>query len=448
MAGRVRTSVAVLSAIFALILMLPTTALAGRGRSAPTVTVTADRVAIQPRAEPVRFTVISSEDATVTVIVAHGGGGADVATLAVDASVVAGVPLILTWNGTDGAGAGDKVPDDRYVATATGRGPDGTGTASASVWVDTAAPTIAWRSASPEPLTGTGSMELSFHLSDVGPPDQSMDMKLRVSDAFGRVVRRTTAVQLGPGTRTLAWDGRVGGGHLAPNGLYSLTLIATDIAGNVRESRALAVRVIRPVRSLKIYGVANSGNRVALTFDDCESAPAWRSILGTLKRTHAQGSIFCSGYRVAALPNLARRTVAQGVPIGNHGWDHPRLTGLTDAQIRSQLARTAAAWWRVARVTPIPYFRPPYGATNSRVERIAGQLGYRYTALWNVDPRDWSGISVSQVVHNVLSATRPGAIVVMHMKTVTAQALPAIIAGLRRRGLEPVSLPALLRATP
>jgi len=80
------------------------------------------------------------------------------------------------------------------------------------------------------------------------------------------------------------------------------------------------------------------------------------------------------------------------------------------------------------------------------LQGIAGQLGYRYTALWNVDPRDWSGISVSQVVHNVLSATRPGAIVVMHMKTVTAQALPAIIAGLRRRGLEPVSLPALLRA--
>lgn len=444
MTGRVRTFVAMLGAILVLILMLPTTALAGRGRSVPTVTVTADRLAIQPRAEPVLFTVTSSEDATVTVTVAHAGGGADVLTLAANEPVSAGVPLVLPWNGTDGAG--DKVPDDRYVASATGRGLDGTGTSNASVWVDGAAPTIGWRSASPEPLTGMGSMQLSFDLADAGPPDQTVAVKLRVSDASGRVVLRTTTAQLGLGTRTLAWDGRVGGGRLAPNGLYNLTLIATDIAGNVRESRALTVRVIRPVRSVKIYGVANSGSRVALTFDDCESAQAWRSVLGTLERTHAQGTIFCSGYRVTALPQLARRTVAQGIPIGNHGWDHPRLTGLTDAQIRSQLSRTSAAWWRVAGATPIPYFRPPYGATNSRVERIAGQLGYRYTALWNVDPRDWSGISVSQVIHNVLSATGPGGIVVMHMKTVTAQALPAIIAGLRRRGLQPVSLPALLRA--
>ena len=442
--GRIRTFAAMLGVTLALMLVLPGTAQAGRGRAAPTLTVTADRLAIQPRSEPVRFTVISSEDANVTVVLSHAEGGADVSTLAKTEPVLAGVPLVLTWNGTDGAG--NKAPDDRYVVTASGQGLNGTGTASASVWVDSVAPTIAWRNASPEPLTGTGSMDLSFDLADAGPPDQSMDVKLRVSDALGRVVLRTNAAQLDPGTGTLEWDGRVSGGRLAPNGLYTLMLIGTDIAGNVRESRALAVRVIRPVRSLKIHGVVNSGNRVALTFDDCESAQAWRSVLGTLERTHAQGTIFCSGYRVAALPQLARRTVAQGIPIGNHGWDHPRFTGLSDAQIRSQLSRTSAAWWRVAGATPIPYFRPPYGATNSRVERIAGQLGYRYTALWNVDPRDWSGISVSQVIHNVLSATRPGDIVVMHMKTVTAQALPAIIAGLRRRGLEPVSLPVLLRA--
>lgn len=287
-------------------------------------------------------------------------------------------------------------------------------------------------------------MRLSFDLADAGPQDAPVEVKLRVSDAYGRVMLRTSAVSFDLGTQTLAWTGRVASGRLAPNGLYRLTLIVTDIAGNARGSLASTVRVARPVRSLKIYGVADAGNRVALTFDDCGSSSAWRSILGTLQRTRAQGTVFCSGYRVAQEPVLARKTIAEGIPIGNHGWDHLDLTGITNAQVRSQLMRTSAAWWRVAGVTPIPYFRPPYGATNARVERIAGQLGYRYTAMWNVDPRDWSGISASQVVRNVLSATRPGGIVVMHMKSVTAHALPAIISGLRRRGLQPVSLPTLL----
>lgn len=447
MAGRVRTLAAMLGALLALSFAAPTVARAAHPRlprSAPTITVTTDRVAIRPRAQPVRITVTSSDDAPVTVTIAHGGGGPDVTTLADHEAVLAGVPLVLSWNGTDTAG--DKVPDDRYVTNVSAEGTGGTSTAGATVWVDSVAPTAAWRSASPEPLTGTGRMKLTFDLADDGPPDQPIGLRFRVQDAFGHVVRRTDAVQRMPGRRALSWDGRFDGGRLAPNGLYSITPIVTDVAGNLREGRARAVRIVRPVQSLKVYSVPHSGNRVALTFDDCGSSGAWGSILTTLERLHAQGTIFCSGYRVGASPQLARRTVAQGIPVGNHGWNHPTLTGLTDTQIRSQLTRTSAAWWRVAHVTPIPYFRPPYGTTNSRVERIAGQLGYRYTALWNVDPRDWSGISPSQVVHNVLSATRPGGIVVMHMKSVTARALPAIISGLRQRGLEPVSLPALIAA--
>ena len=444
MAGPVRTFVAILGALLALLLGLPGRALAARGRAVPTMTATADRVAIRPRAVPVSLTITSSEDAAVSVTIAGAGGGGSLITLADAQPVSAGVPVVLTWNGTDAAGA--VVPDGRYLASATAVGADGTATADIPVWVDAAAPTIAWRSVSPEPLTGTAPMRLSFDLADAGPQDAPVEVKLRVSDAYGRVVLRTTAASFDLGTRTLAWTGRIAGGRLAPNGLYRLTLIATDIAGNVRESRASTVRVVRPVRSLKIYGVANAGNEVALTFDDCGSSSAWRSILGTLQRTQTQGTVFCSGYRVAQEPVLARRTIAQRIPIGNHGWDHPDLTSISNAQIRSQLLRTSAAWWRVAGATPIPYFRPPYGVTNARVERIAGQLGYRYTALWNVDPRDWSGISVSQVVRNVLSATRPGSIVVMHMKSVTAQALPAIISRLRQRGLQPVSLPALLGA--
>src|SRR5436190_23395867 len=98
MAGGVRTLAAMLGALLALSFAAPTEASAAhrrRPRSAPTITVTTDRVAIQPRAQPVRFTVTSSDDAPVTVTVAHGGDGPDVTTLADHEAVLAEVPLVL-----------------------------------------------------------------------------------------------------------------------------------------------------------------------------------------------------------------------------------------------------------------------------------------------------------------------------------------------------------------
>jgi peptidoglycan/xylan/chitin deacetylase (PgdA/CDA1 family) len=66
--------------------------------------------------------------------------------------------------------------------------------------------------------------------------------------------------------------------------------------------------------------------------------------------------------------------------------------------------------------------------------------------LWDVDPRDWSGISAAEIQRRVLSSARSGSIVVMHVKAQTALAVRGILRGLRGRGLEPVTLSALLRA--
>jgi peptidoglycan/xylan/chitin deacetylase (PgdA/CDA1 family) len=46
----------------------------------------------------------------------------------------------------------------------------------------------------------------------------------------------------------------------------------------------------------------------------------------------------------------------------------------------------------------------------------------------------------------VLSHVHSGAIVCMHLRPQTAAALPAILAGLKARGYEAVSLPELFRA--
>jgi len=133
--------------------------------------------------------------------------------------------------------------------------------------------------------------------------------------------------------------------------------------------------------------------------------------------------------------------VQSGNELGNHSYSHPDLARLEAAEIRNELTRTNAV------VGPNSHFRPPYGTYNSQVLKMAGELGYHYTALWNVDPRDWSGIKASSVTSNVVSAVAPGSIVVLHDQfKATVDALPDILEGLKTHGLSAVTLSTLISA--
>ena len=66
--------------------------------------------------------------------------------------------------------------------------------------------------------------------------------------------------------------------------------------------------------------------------------------------------------------------------------------------------------------------------------------------IWDVDPQDWRRPGASVIASKVLGAIHPGAIVVMHVLSQTADALPSILAGLKRKHLVQSSLPELFAA--
>jgi peptidoglycan/xylan/chitin deacetylase (PgdA/CDA1 family) len=75
----------------------------------------------------------------------------------------------------------------------------------------------------------------------------------------------------------------------------------------------------------------------------------------------------------------------------------------------------------------------------------ARKLGER-VVLWSVDPGDWrTGVRPRQIVRAVLKAVRPGSIVILHDgggdRAATVAALPAIVKGIRRKGLRLVAIP-------
>jgi peptidoglycan/xylan/chitin deacetylase (PgdA/CDA1 family) len=312
-------------------------------------------------------------------------------------------------------------------------------------------------------------------LVDVHPPEARLvvpplalprpgpALALRVTDrAAGRVAVRAVVAERDGRRRALGgwrrWRGRPTTAALLAQlrslhaaGPLRVSVVARDGAGNVAESPAAWVDPA-PTAAPPLAVVRRVATRrpwVALTFDDGYDAAAIDSILSTLERTGTPATLCFNAVNAprwsAALRARIRRDAATGlVEICSHGYGHRTGAGTDEATARADLAANAT-WDRIAGVSSLPLYRPPYGAHGAGIDAAAHALGYRYELLWSIDTRDWSGPPVSAVVASA-TAARPGDIVLQHAIGVSAAALPGIIAGLHGRGLVPVRVDDLLAA--
>ncbi len=174
---------------------------------------------------------------------------------------------------------------------------------------------------------------------------------------------------------------------------------------------------------------------IYLTFDDGPDPVVCGQVLATLKAERAPATFFVVGQRVLRYPEVTRRMFADGHTIGNHSWDHARLTAQGYGTVLSEITRTQDVVTQVIGVRPA-LFRPPYGATNPRVATAAAAAGLR-TVNWTVDPRDWAQPGAGAITARVVAGARPGAIVLLHcLHPQTVVALPQIIRTLRARGYQ------------
>ena len=188
-----------------------------------------------------------------------------------------------------------------------------------------------------------------------------------------------------------------------------------------------------------------SSGAVALTFDDGWNTAACASIARTLRSHDAKGTFFVNGNHLRLQPAKWRR-ILKGMPVGNHTRSHRNLKLESSRVVTKQIRENEALHERILGRPMLKVLRPPYGAHDKRVRRLAGQLGYKHTVLWNVDTLDWKASStVGSIVSRATNA-RPGSIILMHCgRRTTAKALPAIIRHYKARGIELVGLGRLPR---
>lgn len=184
--------------------------------------------------------------------------------------------------------------------------------------------------------------------------------------------------------------------------------------------------------------------RLALTFDDFPSPGVSESLLSVLKAHGVPATFFVIGRKAAADPWLLRRAVAEGHLLGNHGYTHERLNGLSYEQVTSEINRCSRVIREATGISP-RYFRPPGGQRNGNVRLAAAEAGLRLT-MWDASSEDYNDPPPAKIVRDVLKTARGKDNVIVglhdgHWSTI--RALPELIHQLRLRGYMLVTLDGL-----
>jgi peptidoglycan-N-acetylglucosamine deacetylase len=188
---------------------------------------------------------------------------------------------------------------------------------------------------------------------------------------------------------------------------------------------------------------------IALSFDD-GPGPYTEGIVRTLVRLHVPATFFIVGQQLRYFAAGLRDELAHGFEVGDHTQNHALLTRLSPLGQYEQIQGAATGIERLG--APPPHlFRPPYGLYNAHTLATLRRLDM-LMVLWSIDPGDWRRPGVKAIVRGVLSAARPGAIVILHDgggdRSETRAALPAIVRGLRRRHYQLVTMAHLLTVDP
>ncbi len=195
---------------------------------------------------------------------------------------------------------------------------------------------------------------------------------------------------------------------------------------------------------LPFHSAAIGTPHISLTFDDGPHGTLTPKLLDLLGGRNIKCTFYVIGRNVEAHPDIARRIVAEGHEIANHTWTHPQLSRLSSSRVADELRRTHD---KVLEVTGVRMtnLRPPYGAFNDSVRRIAfDRHGYE-TIMWSVDPLDWKYRNSSRVTRELVKGASPGAVLLCHdIHTSTVAAMPSTLDQLLGRGFQFVTVADLM----
>ncbi len=184
---------------------------------------------------------------------------------------------------------------------------------------------------------------------------------------------------------------------------------------------------------------------VALTFHGQGEPAIVESLLREIKAGGARVTVLAVGSWLRERPELARLVLDDGHELGNHTENHLAIATMSPAKAYAEINGCASELKRLTGSIGL-WFRPSqtqYSTPTIRTQ--AAKVGYRTVLSYDLDSLDYTNPGGPAVVRNVLRAVRPGSIVSMHFGyQSTVAAMPALLDGLRRKGLKAVGMSDLI----
>ena len=180
--------------------------------------------------------------------------------------------------------------------------------------------------------------------------------------------------------------------------------------------------------------------QVALTFHGDGDPKLAQALLKEAEANQARLTVLAVGRWLGAHPEMARRVLDGGHELGNHTENHVDISHLAPAAAFTEIQACAARLKRLTGSEGV-WFRPSQTQhANPMLVEQARRAGYRTVLSYDVDPLDYEDPSASAIATRLLAAAHPGAVVSLHLgHPHTVAALPAVLDGLKSRGLAAVT---------
>ena len=193
-----------------------------------------------------------------------------------------------------------------------------------------------------------------------------------------------------------------------------------------------------------VDALPGEGSSLALTIDDGTSTDVVAAFATLAVDTGIRLTFFPNGCYRSWEDNAAllRPLVDSGqVALGNHTWSHPDLTTLDDAQVAEEIGSNRDFLRRVFGVRDSPFFRPPFGARDDRIDRISADVGHPTVVMWNGTLGDSRVLTADELLATASTWFQAQTIIVGHANHATVTTVyDELLALIAERQLTTVTL--------
>lgn len=180
-------------------------------------------------------------------------------------------------------------------------------------------------------------------------------------------------------------------------------------------------------------------NRIYLSFDAGFENGYTSNILDVLKNNDVKATFFLVGNYLKTAPDLVKRMVDEGHTVGNHTFNHPDMSKISDMEsFKKEMVTLEELFKETTGKDLIKVYRPPQGKYNEENLKMANELGYK-TFFWSLAYVDWltDKQPTKEYALEKLERIHNGAVVLLHSTSKTnSEILDELIKKWKQMGYE------------